>query len=157
MLRSAMQADLDLLIALARQPAVARTLAFDAASRLALPLEPESGELLVIEDDGAFAGGVRWTYLNHRSRIAEIRTLMLDPAAHGRGLATAAVLDLVERLINAHDMHRIEAEVLGFNGAAQNVFERAGFLREGVRRRAYDREGDWQDGVRFALLADERV
>jgi aminoglycoside 6'-N-acetyltransferase len=155
MLRSATQADLDLLIALARRPAIARTLAFDAASRLAL--EPESGELLVIEDAGAFAGGVRWTYTNRRSRIAEIRTLMLDPAAHGRGLATAAVLDVVERLIDRHGMHRIEAEVLGFNTAAQNVFERAGFLREGVRRRAYDREGDWQDGVRFALLADERM
>jgi aminoglycoside 6'-N-acetyltransferase len=157
MLRSATQADLDPLIALAKQPAIARTLAFDAASRLASALESESGELLVIEDAGAFAGGVRWTYLNHRSRIAEIRTLMLDPAAHGRGLATTAVLDLVERLIAAHDMHRIEAEVLGFNDAAQNVFERAGFVREGARRRAYDREGAWQDGIRFGLLADERV
>jgi RimJ/RimL family protein N-acetyltransferase len=157
MLRSATPADLDALIALARQPSIARTLAFDAASRLAGALDPESGELLVIEHAGAFAGGVRWTFTNHRSRIAEIRTLMLDPAVQGRGLATTTVLDLVERLIAAHDMHRIEAEVLGFNTAAQNVFERAGFLREGVRRRAYDREGDWQDGVRFALLADERV
>jgi RimJ/RimL family protein N-acetyltransferase len=157
MLRSATQADLDSLIALARQPAIARTLAYDAASRLAGALEREPGELLVIEDAGAFAGGVRWTFTNHRSRIAEIRTLMLDPAVQGRGLATTTVLDLVERLIAAHDMHRIEAEVLGFNVAAQNVFERAGFQREGVRRRAYDRAGDWQDGVRFALLADERV
>jgi RimJ/RimL family protein N-acetyltransferase len=157
MLRSATQADLDSLIALARQPAIARTLAYDAASRLAGALEREPGELLVIEDAGAFAGGVRWTFTNHRSRIAEIRTLMLDPAVQGRGLATTTVLDLVERLIAAHDMHRIEAEVLGFNVAAQNVFERAGFQREGVRRRAYDRAGEWQDGVRFALLADERV
>jgi aminoglycoside 6'-N-acetyltransferase len=157
MLRSATQADLDPLIALARQPAIARTLAFDAASRLPAALADESGELLIIEDAGAFAGGVRWTYTNRRSRIAEIRTLMLDPAVHGRGLATTTVLDLVERLIAQHDMHRIEAEVLGFNTAAQNVFDRAGFVREGVRRRAYDREGEWQDGVRFALLADERV
>jgi RimJ/RimL family protein N-acetyltransferase len=35
------------------------------------------------------------------------------------------------------------------------VFERAGFMREGVRRRAYDRAGAWQDGVSFGLLADD--
>ena len=36
----------------------------------------------------------------------------------------------------------------GFNHAAQRVFERAGFIREGVRCRAYDREDGWQDGIR---------
>jgi RimJ/RimL family protein N-acetyltransferase len=37
------------------------------------------------------------------------------------------------------------------------VFERAGFVREGVRRRAYDRAGGWQDGVFFGLLAEELI
>lgn len=156
MLRSATPEDVDALVALATRPEIARTLAFDAAATLASALEAESGELLVIEHEGAFAGGVRWHLTNRRSRIAEIRTLMLAPEAHGRGLATAAVRALVERLFTRHWLHRVEAEVLGFNLAAQNVFERAGFVREGVRRRAYDREGSWQDGVRFGLLADER-
>jgi RimJ/RimL family protein N-acetyltransferase len=154
-LRPATQADLDPLIALARRPEVARTLAWDAADGLAAALDADAGELLVIEDEGALVGGVRWTVTNRRSRIVEIRALMLDPDSHGRGLAVATVRALVERLFDGHGMHRIEAEVMGINQAARRVFERAGFVHEGTRRRAYDRHGAWQDGIRYGLLPED--
>jgi RimJ/RimL family protein N-acetyltransferase len=157
MLRPATPADLDALTALARRPEIARTLAWDAAERLPRALATDTGELLAIELDGAVAGGVRWEFVNRRSRIAEIRTLMLDPAVQGRGLALAAVRELCDRLFDVHGLHRVEAEVMGINDAAIGVFERAGFVREGVRRRAYDRHGAWQDGVRYGLLVDERT
>jgi RimJ/RimL family protein N-acetyltransferase len=155
-LRVATPADLDALLALARRPEVAESVSTDAPNGIVAALDDEEGELLAIEHEGALVGGVRWELTNHRSRIGEIRTLMIDPAARGRGLATAAILELVGRLFDEHGLHRLECEVYGFNTAAQRMFERAGFLREGVRRRAYHRMGEWQDGVRFALLADER-
>ncbi len=155
MLRPATAADLEALIALARHPEVAGTLSTTAVDGLAEALHAGAGELLVIGPEGDVVGGVRWELVNRRSRIAEIQTLMLDPAVRGQGLATAAVRELVARLVAAHGVHRIEAEVYGFNAPAQRVFERAGFVREGVRRSAYDRAGGWQDGVRFGLLAEE--
>jgi RimJ/RimL family protein N-acetyltransferase len=94
--------------------------------------------------------------VNRRSRIGAIHTLMLAPAARGRGVATAAIRELAEHLFRDRWLHRLEAEVYGFNQSGQRVFERAGFVREGVRRRAYDREDGWQDGVSFGLLSDER-
>jgi len=151
MLRLATPQDVDALVALARHPDVAATLATTAAQSLT----EDVGELLVIEDGGARVGGVRWVLVNRRSRIADIRTLMIDPAHSGRGLATRAVTALARHLVADHDVHRIEAEVYGFNHAAQRVFERVGFTREGTRRQAYDRHGNWQDGVRYGLLADE--
>jgi aminoglycoside 6'-N-acetyltransferase len=153
-LRPAGAADLPRLTALARDPAVAGTLSTDTAGRLAVTHDPDPGELLVIEHEGAVVGGVRWVRVNRRSRIAEVRTLMLDPAVRGRGLGAQAVRELVSRLFE-RGMHRVEAEVYGFNAPAQRVFERAGFVREGVRRRAYDRAGDWQDGIYFGLVADD--
>jgi len=155
MLRRATPDDLAILIALARREDVARTLATDAPESLAEALEDEAGELLVIEDGGKVVGAVRWALVNRRSRIADIRTLMLDPAERGRGLATAAVRELAERLFLERWLHRVEAEVYGFNIGGRRVFERAGFVNEGVRRRAYDREDGWQDGVRYGLLSDE--
>jgi RimJ/RimL family protein N-acetyltransferase len=154
-LRPATAADLAPLIALARHPGIVGTLSTTAADGLAAALDSGTGELLVIGREGEVVGGVRWELVNRRSRIAEIQTLMLDPAVRGQGLATLAVRELVARLIAAHGVHRIEAEVYGFNAPAQRVFERAGFVREGLRRRAYDRAGGWQDGVRFGLLAEE--
>jgi aminoglycoside 6'-N-acetyltransferase len=155
-LRPATQADLDPLIALAKRPEVARTLAWNTADGLATALAADTGELLVIEDAGAFAGGVRWALTNRRSRIVEIRALMLEPAVHGRGLAAATVRELIDRLFDRHGMHRIEAEVMGINEPARRLFERAGFVHEGTRRRAYDRHGTWQDGIRFGLLPEDR-
>ena len=156
MLRLATAADLDPLIAIAGRHDIAKTLATDVVEDLSAALENEAGELYVIEDGGELVGGLRWVLVNRRSRIASIHSLMIDPAVRGRGLATTAVRELAERLFTVHWLHRVEAEVYGFNHAAQRVFERAGFVQEGVRRRAYDREDGWQDGIRYGLLADER-
>ena len=92
--------------------------------------------------------------MNRRSRIASIETLMVDPRARGRRLGVA-ILKAVARDVFARGVHRLEGEVYGFNEPALRTFDAAGFTREGVRRRAYDRHGAWQDGVRFGLLADD--
>jgi hypothetical protein len=51
--------------------------------------------------------------------------------------------------------HRLQLEIYGFNERAIAHAERAGFVREGVRRRAYWRHGGWTDAVLFGLVADE--
>jgi RimJ/RimL family protein N-acetyltransferase len=157
-LRTAARNDLAPLTALARHPDVAGFLATDAADRLGEALEAarEDGELLVIEHAGTPVGAVRWALVNRRSRIADIRALMLDPSARGRGLGGAALRQLTDRLLGERGLHRLEAEVYGFNHAALRTFERAGFTREGARRRAYDRHGDWQDGIRFGLVSEDK-
>src|SRR4051812_42244643 len=111
MLRPATQADLDALIAIAGRPDIAKTLATDVVAGLSAALEADTGELLVIDDGGALAGGVRWVLANRRSRIASVHSLMIDPAVRGRGLATGAIRELTERLFTVHWLHRIEAEV----------------------------------------------
>ena len=156
MLRRATTDDLERLTTLARREDVARTLATDAVEQLSEALADATGELLVIEVGGEVVGAVRWVLINRRSRIADIRSLMLEPAARGRGIATEAIRELIDHLFSERWLHRLEAEVYGFNASGQRVFEHAGFVREGVRRRAYDREDGWQDGVRYGLLSDER-
>ena len=113
-----------------------------------------AGELLVAETAGAPVGAVVVATVNRRSRIAAISTLVVDPAARGRGLG-AAILRAAARDAFARGVHRVQGEVYGFNGPALRAFAAAGFVREGVRRRAYERHGEWQDGVCFGLLADD--
>jgi RimJ/RimL family protein N-acetyltransferase len=154
-LRAATAADLAWVERLATGEDVKPFLAPGAA--VALPDALARGELLVAEDDaGAPVGAVRAVVTNHRSRIAAIRTLMIDPAARGRGLGVAVIRAVVDDLVTGRGMHRVEAEAYGFNAAALRAFAAAGFTREGTRRRAYDRHGAWQDGVAFGLLADDR-
>jgi RimJ/RimL family protein N-acetyltransferase len=51
--------------------------------------------------------------------------------------------------------HRLQLEIYGFNERAQAHAERAGFIREGVRRKAYDRHGEWVDGVIYGLVRED--
>jgi RimJ/RimL family protein N-acetyltransferase len=153
--RTAAPADLPALIALARDPAVAPFLATIAPRQLEAAFDDPDDEPLVLEIDGAFAGGARLSVYNARSAIVQLNTVMLDPRLRGRGLGAAAVRALAARAF-ARGAHRVQAEVLGRNEAALRTFAAAGFTREGVRRAAWRRDGgEWQDGVHVGLLAHE--
>ena len=46
-------------------------------------------------------------------------------------------------------------EVYGFNERAIAHAERVGFVREGVKRKAYRRDDGWVDGVMYGLLRED--
>lgn len=46
-------------------------------------------------------------------------------------------------------------EIYAFNDRAMAHAERAGFIREGVRRKAYWRNGEWVDGVLYGLVVED--
>jgi RimJ/RimL family protein N-acetyltransferase len=92
---------------------------------------------------------------NRRSRIAYLHAIMLEPRFRGRGLATAATRLLVRHLVFDLDYHRVQLEVYAFNDAALRHFERAGFVREGVRRKAYRRHGGWVDGINYGIVRED--
>lgn len=143
------------LLALVREPAVAASLSRLAPEDLRAALDDPQAAVLVIEVAGERAGVACWSAQNRRSRIARIHTLAVHPDHQGRGLAVAALRELARALLDEEGFHRVEAETYGFNTAARRAFVAAGFTEEGVRRRAYDRHGDWQDGIHLGLLADD--
>jgi RimJ/RimL family protein N-acetyltransferase len=72
--------------------------------------------------------------------------------ARGRGVATRSVEALVEHAF-ANGIYRVEAHVRIGNAASERVLERAGFEREGVRRRFLRHAGKRVDATLFARLA----
>jgi RimJ/RimL family protein N-acetyltransferase len=117
--------------------------------------EPDAGGLLVIELDGERAGALAWERVNERSRIAHLGGLAIHPALRGRRLADEAARLLQRHLIDELGFHRLQLEVYGFNERAQRHAERAGFVREGVKRKAYRRGDEWVDGVLYGLIRED--
>jgi RimJ/RimL family protein N-acetyltransferase len=117
--------------------------------------EPEYYGRFVIEVDGERAGVMAFEVASRRSRIADLRGLMLAPEVRGRGIADAAARILVQYLLFDLDYHRVQLECYGFNERAIRHAERAGFVKEGVKRRAYWRHGEWVDGVLFGLVRED--
>jgi RimJ/RimL family protein N-acetyltransferase len=120
-----------------------------------LEAEPESGALLVLEVDGERAGAMRWRLESPRNRIAHLGGIAVHPAFRGRRLADEAARLLQQDLLVERGLHRLQLEVYGFNERAMRHAERSGFVREGVKRKAYLREGEWVDGVLYAIVAED--
>ena len=117
--------------------------------------EPHDFGRFVIEFGGARAGAMGFELANRRSRIAHLERLAVHPEFRGRRVADDAARLLQRHLLVDLGYHRLQLEIYGFNERAMAHAERAGFVREGVRRRAYRRHGEWVDGVLYGLLAGE--
>ena len=75
--------------------------------------------------------------------------IFVDPARHGRGLCTDTIRTLLRHLIDDRGHHRVTIDPTVGNDAALRCYERAGFERVGIMRRAerYWRTGEWRDAI----------
>jgi ribosomal-protein-alanine N-acetyltransferase len=78
----------------------------------------------------------------------------VDRAHSGRGLATAAVADVVEFAFGEARLHRLEAGTLIDNHASQRVLEKNAFERFGLAHKLLKVNGEWRDHVLFERVAD---
>ena len=162
-LRLATPADVPFLVALMGHEDVAPYMAAVRASSADEVLaeiarserEPDAFGVVVFEADGAPAGTATWERVNLRSRIASVGGFAVDPAQRRTGVGTDAARALHRHLIAELGFHRLQMEVYAFNGRALRHAERAGWIREGVRRKAYWRNGGWVDGVLFGIVEED--
>jgi putative acetyltransferase len=111
--------------------------------------------LLVIEVDGERAGAMSYREVSDANRIAHLGALAVHPDFRGRRVADEAARLAQRYLLLELGYHRLELACYGFNERAIAHAERAGWVREGVKRKAYLRHGEWQDAVQFALLRED--
>lgn len=99
----------------------------------------------ITQNDGDALG--RITLMHHRDGVAEIGVI-LRRDAQGRGLAGAALRRMETYGFGESDLHRLFADADPDNVACIALFERAGFVREGLLR------GNWKThlGVRDSVI-----
>jgi RimJ/RimL family protein N-acetyltransferase len=117
--------------------------------------EPAKTGRLIIEVDGERAGALQFDERSEANRIAHLGGLAVHPDFRGRGVADEGARLFQRYLFDELGFHRLELAVYGFNDRAIRHAERVGYVREGVKRKAYLRHGEWQDAVEFALLRED--
>jgi RimJ/RimL family protein N-acetyltransferase len=117
--------------------------------------EPQSFGRFVIESAGERVGSLGFRLVNERNRIAEAGRFAIHPSHRGRGIGDEAARLFQRHLLFDLDLHRIELQIYGFNERAIAQAERTGYVREGVKRKAYLKDGEWRDAVLFGLLRDD--
>lgn len=78
-----------------------------------------------------------------------------DPAFRGRGYGTDAMRTLCRWAFDTVNLAKVELEVVVDNTAAVALYERLGFVREVVRRRAVWVDGAWHDEYLMGLFPSE--
>ena len=162
-IRRARRDDVDFLVELLTheevEPFIAAVRSKDPDSILAeierSETEPDAFGVFVIEVDGQRAGTVHFQCTNRRSRVADLGGLAVHPDFRGHRLSDEAARLFQRHLIRDLGFHRLQLEIYGFNERAMVHAERSGFVREGVRRKAYWRNEQWADGVLYGLVAEE--
>jgi RimJ/RimL family protein N-acetyltransferase len=117
--------------------------------------EPESFGRFVVEAGGELVGSLGFRLVNERNRIAEAGRFAIHPSHRGRGIGDEAARLFQRHLLVDLELHRIELQIYGFNERAIAQAERTGYVREGVKRKAYLKNGEWQDAVLFGLVRED--
>jgi RimJ/RimL family protein N-acetyltransferase len=109
----------------------------------------------VIEVDAESAGTLGFHVANERSRIARLEQLAVHPRFRGRRVADEAARQFQRFLLRELGYHRLELEIYASNERACAHAERAGFVLEGRKRRAYLKDDEWADSVLYALVVED--
>jgi RimJ/RimL family protein N-acetyltransferase len=88
-------------------------------------------------------------------RVGRLGRVLVAPAARGRGLGAATVRAALRVAFDELGMHRVGLGVFTHNTAAIRLYERLGFVREGVLREVVCVNGAWWSSIEMGMLEDE--
>ena len=123
------------------------------------------GDTLVVEKDGVVIGDLMlrvedpWSQTEVREQaagtVAEIG-YVFDPAYAGQGYATEASRELLRICFEDVGVRRVIAQCFADNTASWRLMERLGMRREQhTKQDSLHRNGQWLDGMMYALLTEE--
>lgn len=160
--------DLDLLFEIAadldtweeRNPQAPRPLTRDrfeaALARAAETEDRASAVSFVVDVDGTAAGVASLFDFDLFARHAEAG-ISLQQRARGRGIGTAAIVQLVQFGFVRHNLRRIHLQAIASNTAAIRAYEKAGFVLEGRQREHAWVRGTYEDIVRMGILCSDQT
>ncbi len=107
---------------------------------------------VILGESGALAGRINLNNIVRGAFQSGSLGYWVSATENGRGLATAAVRDMVRLAFGELGLHRVEAGTLLHNVRSQRVLEHNGFTRYGMAPGYLKIAGRWQDHVLYQRL-----
>ena len=92
----------------------------------------------------------------HDGRMRDKRAdigYIVTPARHRQGIATEAVVAMLDHCFGELGLHRVQAFIEPENAASRALAEKLGFRREGLLRDSLRARGSWHDEMIYGLLS----
>jgi RimJ/RimL family protein N-acetyltransferase len=110
---------------------------------------------ILVDGETEPVGLVSLTGVDPVHRRAEFHLLIGRRDLHGRGVGTEATRQMLRHAFEDLNLHRVFLSVLAHNVVAVRLYEKTGFVREGVAREAAYKNGRYNDMVQMAVLSQE--
>lgn len=111
----------------------------------------------IVEEDDEILGLVSLTDINHMNQSAELHIMIGDSENQGKGLGTFAVKEILSHAFNNLNLHRVELGVLESNKRAIHLYEKCGFIREGLKREFCYKNGKFENLLIYSCLKNEFI
>jgi ribosomal-protein-alanine N-acetyltransferase len=108
---------------------------------------------LIVDDDGAVVGRIYLNGIVYGAFRSCSVAYWVDAGCNGRGVATAALRELIRVAFDELGLHRVQAETLVANAGSQRVLTRCGFVRIGSAPDYLKIAGRWQEHILWQLIA----
>lgn len=118
----------------------------------------QNNELLIIESNNKPVGIIGTNVIDRLNFNAEMYLYIGEKNEKGKGIATIAVNNFVQYLVEKYDLHKITARIFSFNLPSIRLFEKCGFQLEGIQKEhiyQYE-EGSFADLLWYAIIVNKR-
>jgi RimJ/RimL family protein N-acetyltransferase len=128
----------------------------DAARLATAAAEPDRRSWTAVDPGTGAAVGHVSLLVDTRHRTGRLGRILTAPTARGRGLGARLVDAALDVAFDELRLHRVGLGVYSHNATALRLYERSGFVREGVLRDVTSVNGSWWSSVEMGMLEHER-
>ena len=110
---------------------------------------------VILSNEDKVIGLVSLTNIDYIHRKTDFHIMIGDSAYHNKGAGTFALEQMICHAFKNMNLNRIELDVLATNQKAIGLYEKMGFVKEGVLRQAVYKNGSYVDMIHYSLLKNE--
>lgn len=109
---------------------------------------------LIIEYQNQSVGQVRITDIDFRNQKAQFGIFVIKQFQK-KGIATTASRLLINYVFENLPINKIYLELFDYNKAAEKLYEKLGFFKEGIFREEVYKNGKFRNVIRMSILKSE--
>jgi len=107
--------------------------------------------MIVDKKDNKIIGTVILSNIDYKNGNAEVHIKLLGNA-RGKGYGTDTVNTLINYAFNELRLNCVYAHVNSYNNPSQKLFEKCGFIKEGILRKRIFKKGKFHDVIPLSIL-----
>ncbi len=111
--------------------------------------------ITTVEDPCEILGLVSLTNIDSLNQCCSLHIMIGAKENQGKGIGSFAVNAMLDHAFRNLNLHRVELRALTTNARAIHVYEKAGFVKEGVLRKAVYKNGVFSDICQYGILKEE--